>query len=118
MRPYASFGQFFLLHSSEDHGLPPGEPVVYNSRQNLPLPVCPEEGGSDKSPTPEGAMKPSRPDKTSVPDATSTAGDAGNPRETRAERLARIKREIEAGTYETPDKLEAAVERMLGVLSD
>ena len=33
--------------------------------------------------------------------------------ESRAERLARIKAEIDAGTYETDDKLESAVERML-----
>lgn len=33
--------------------------------------------------------------------------------ESRAERLARIKAEIDAGTYETEDKLESAVERML-----
>ena len=31
-----------------------------------------------------------------------------------AERLARIQREIAAGTYETPEKLEAAIDRMLG----
>ncbi|MBM81249.1 MAG: flagellar biosynthesis protein FlgM [Planctomycetaceae bacterium] len=33
--------------------------------------------------------------------------------ELRAERLAQIKSEIESGTYETPDKLEAALERLL-----
>jgi len=36
--------------------------------------------------------------------------------ETRAERLARIKAEIEAGEYETEEKLEKAIDRMLGVL--
>ncbi|MEZ6147245.1 MAG: hypothetical protein R3B91_17850 [Planctomycetaceae bacterium] len=33
--------------------------------------------------------------------------------ESRAERLARIKAEIEAGTYETTEKLDSAVERMM-----
>jgi negative regulator of flagellin synthesis FlgM len=33
--------------------------------------------------------------------------------EVRAERLAQIKAAIEAGTYETPEKLEAAVEKLL-----
>jgi hypothetical protein len=47
----------------------------------------------------------------------STNAPAPGP-ETRAQRLERIKREIAAGVYETPEKLEAAVERMLGVLID
>ncbi len=34
--------------------------------------------------------------------------------EVRAERLAQIKAEIDAGTYETDEKLEAALSRMLG----
>lgn len=34
----------------------------------------------------------------------------------RAERLAQIKADIEAGTYETPEKLEAALSKMLGEL--
>ena len=33
--------------------------------------------------------------------------------ENRQARLAEIRREIEAGTYETPEKLEAAVEKLL-----
>ena len=33
--------------------------------------------------------------------------------EIRAERLAQIKSEIDAGTYETPEKLEAALEKLL-----
>jgi len=32
---------------------------------------------------------------------------------TRAARIARIKRQIAAGTYETPDRIDAAVESML-----
>ncbi len=33
--------------------------------------------------------------------------------EVRAERLAHIKAEIDAGTYETPEKLEVAIEKLL-----
>lgn len=33
-----------------------------------------------------------------------------------AERLAQIKSAIEAGTYETPEKIEAAIERLLDEL--
>jgi anti-sigma28 factor (negative regulator of flagellin synthesis) len=35
------------------------------------------------------------------------------PSETRAARIARIRREIQAGTYETPARLEAAVDAFL-----
>jgi len=31
----------------------------------------------------------------------------------RADLVARVRREIEAGTYETPERIEAAVERLL-----
>jgi len=40
----------------------------------------------------------------------------GQPVETRAEKLARIKAEIEAGTYDTDEKLEASIDRMFGTL--
>ncbi len=36
--------------------------------------------------------------------------------EVRAELVQRVKAEIAAGTYETPEKLEAALERLLGSL--
>ncbi len=35
----------------------------------------------------------------------------------RTELIARIRQEIQAGCYETPEKLEIALERMLGMLS-
>ena len=38
--------------------------------------------------------------------------------ESHEERLARIKAEIEAGVYETPEKLEIAIDRMFGTLVD
>ncbi len=37
--------------------------------------------------------------------------------EVRSERLAQIKAAIEAGTYETPEKLEAALEKLLGEIA-
>ena len=36
--------------------------------------------------------------------------------EIRSELVAELRRQIEAGTYETPEKLEVAVERLLGEL--
>lgn len=41
---------------------------------------------------------------------------AGQSPEIRAARLAQIKADIEAGKYETPEKLEAALEKMLGAI--
>lgn len=75
-------------------------------------------------------IRPSRP-ATEVPRASETkpietndaveispAGkmldDLSKSSEVRAERLAQIKAAIDAGTYETPEKLEAALSKMLG----
>jgi len=98
-------------------GLPLCREIVYNDRQNLPLmtgnlPMAPD--GS--SLTSEADMKPARPERTSSsrPAVSKSGGAAGV--ETRAERLARIRREIQDGTYESEEKLERAIERMLGVL--
>jgi hypothetical protein len=41
--------------------------------------------------------------------AAEEAGNSTGTGELRAQRLARIKAEIEAGTYDTPDKLEQAL---------
>lgn len=38
--------------------------------------------------------------------------------EVRAQRLAQIRAEIEAGTYETPEKLEAALTKLLGEIDE
>jgi hypothetical protein len=56
--------------------------------------------------------------ESSQPKPVASANPPSPEQETRAQRLERIKREIEAGSYDTPEKLEAAVERMLGVLID
>lgn len=103
--------------SESDPGLSLTAGIVYNDRQNLPLtmgtlPMAPD--GS--SLTSEADMKPARSEQTpsSVSASPSKTGAAGV--ETRAERLERIRREIQEGTYESEEKLERAIERMLGVL--
>lgn len=42
----------------------------------------------------------------------------GNQTESREEKLARIRAEIEAGVYETPEKFEIAISRLLGMHAD
>ncbi|SFI77901.1 flagellar biosynthesis anti-sigma factor FlgM [Planctomicrobium piriforme] len=97
--------------------------VVYNHRQNPPMMDGPVQGGSGDSLPPEAVMKPPR--NTPKPSSSGalepqsgSAAEAQVQPETRQQRLERIRREIQAGTYETPEKLEAAIERMLGVLVD
>lgn len=86
--------------------------VTYNDRQSLPV------GASDRRSSfscevseSEAAMKTTRQMPTPVSDDQRGATCTG---ETRAERLARIKQEIQEGTYDTEEKLELAVERMIG----
>jgi len=89
--------------------------LVYNDRQKLPLTGRVPLSSVGTSFTSEADMKPARPKQsTSSSSGTSLSQAAGT--ETRAQRLARIRREIEEGTYETEEKLERAIERMLGVL--
>ena len=52
------------------------------------------------------------------PSNTDMARDKSSDPETIEERLARIKAEIEAGVYETPEKLEIAIDRMFGAISE
>lgn len=118
MRPEATYGRFAAFLTSADHGLPGDWGVVYNNRQNLPLPEGASGDRELTGPSSKAEMKPARPQ----PESSATPAAPGQvppaPVESRQERLARIKREIEAGTYETADKLEAAIEKMLGVLAD
>lgn len=98
-------------------GLPLRRVIVYNDWQNLPLMMGKLSMAPDGSSlTSEADMKPARPEQTSSsrPTVSKTGGAADV--ETRAERLARIRREIQDGTYESEEKLERAIERMLGVL--
>lgn len=68
----------------------------------------------------EVEMKPEQPQGDALNECVSPPRSDGRDfhPETRAERLERIRLEIETGAYETPEKLERAVERMLGVLTD
>lgn len=86
--------------------------VTYNERQRLPV----IESGRHSSLScevseSEAAMKTTRQMPSPVSDDRRGATCTG---ETRAERLARIKQEIQDGTYDTDEKLELAVERMIG----
>lgn len=116
MRPHSYFRRFRSDLSACHHELPPAGDLAYNDRQKLPLGLRPQEGAT----LPEGfefVVEPQQPkrDPSDSPRLEPGSAKAG---ETRSQRLARIRREIEAGEYETPEKLEAAVERMLGVLAD
>ncbi len=117
MRP--SFSNRCAIHfNSHKPGLSLAGGMDYNNRQILPLMIGPVQGNDGGSLPSEAVMKRSRKSLPTSPATSDEAAQGATPVETRAERLARIKREIEAGTYETPEKLDAAIERMLGVFAD
>ncbi|HUG89260.1 MAG TPA: flagellar biosynthesis anti-sigma factor FlgM [Planctomycetaceae bacterium] len=62
--------------------------------------------------TPVGTQPISTQDQVEISPAARLLETAGRSPEIRAERLNQIKAEIEAGTYETPEKLEAALVRL------
>jgi len=103
--------QFF---NSDNPGLSPCGELVYNERQNLPLAGKFQPDTARFSLNSEGAMKPARPKNLNRNPAALGPSAESMATETRAQRLARIKREIENGSYETEEKLELAIERMLG----
>lgn len=115
MRPVSIHSSWFLFFASPNPGLPGNAGGGYNHRRNLP--VLPEVSREGAPTGPEFEMK-----RQSGKSRDAHPGGRENvpasAAETRADRLARIQREIAAGTYETPEKLEAAVERMLGVLAE
>lgn len=85
----------------------------------------PVQGGFPVRPTQATppAAKPSAPSAITTPQDVVQISSAGklldelqNSGGMRAERLAKIKAAIDAGEYETPEKLEAALDRMLGEL--
>jgi hypothetical protein len=63
----------------------------------------------------EGPVTRNRPCWREAPTFLSVASE---PRDFRADLVVRIRREIAEGTYETPEKLEAALERLLARLED
>ncbi|HAN99282.1 MAG TPA: hypothetical protein DCQ98_18465 [Planctomycetaceae bacterium] len=56
------------------------------------------------------------PDRLEISSEARQALAAGNSAPVRADRIAEIRSQIAAGTYETPEKLELALERMFGDL--
>lgn len=100
------------------HGLFLTIRVDYNHQQKLPLEFGPVRGGDGSVLPSEAAMKSSRNSQPSAPRRPDVPSQHPGEGETRAQRLERIRREIQDGTYETPEKLDAAIERMLGILSD
>ena len=63
---------------------------------------------------PKAAEPTSSPDEVEISEASRMFDQLNQSPEVRAERLAQIKAEIDAGTYETPEKLEAALFKMIG----
>ncbi|WP_437205097.1 hypothetical protein [Planctomicrobium sp. SH664] len=117
MRPTTSFDRFVQFIGFAEYGLPSSGDVVYNHLQNLPV-YRTQIAGKTSGQAPEAVMETyQNPQDRSNSPATGPASERSQG-ETRAQRLARIRREIQSGTYETPEKLEAAIERMLGVLVD
>ncbi len=67
-----------------------------------------------QGPVPESEAASGTPSASDPIDTPAACGEAGDQVvEDRAQRLARIKAEIEAGVYETPDKIASAVAKML-----
>ena len=56
-------------------------------------------------------------DEIEISDAGRMLDDLSRSSDVRAERLAQIKAAIDNGTYDTPAKLEAALEKMIGQIS-
>ena len=133
--------RFVSPASESEPGLPEPLAMLYNSRQNLPLTGSQQQtssasrnsrpssadhprsrsghelAGRPVSPEHEAEMDSPRPEtESSQQDASNSPQSRQG--ETRAERLQRIRREIELGIYETPEKLEKAIDRMMGVIVD
>ncbi|MBX3439397.1 MAG: flagellar biosynthesis anti-sigma factor FlgM [Planctomycetaceae bacterium] len=77
---------------------------------------CQTERPSGPRPTAAGAGESGMHDETATPNAGGGDQSASDTDSMRAARLARIQKQIAAGTYETADKLEIAVERLLNQL--
>jgi|GEM_PF-2397718 len=122
MRPGNIFFHRFHARGTVNLGsLIPGlslpDTMDYNHRRKLPLLDVSVRGGDGCVLPCDTDMTPSR--KSPSPSTAPAGADPQNSgTETRAQRIERIRREIQAGTYDTPEKLEAAIDRMMGVLAD
>lgn len=73
------------------------------------------ESGSERSVSDGPQERVDRPDSMAGHNSQSSPSQSvERSGESHAERLARIKSEIESGTYDTPEKLDLAIDRMLG----
>lgn len=128
MRPTLSIlNSFFALTSSIQKPLIACGDVSYD-QQILPVEVCfhhdRDLSTNHDSLNGEAEMdqtRSNRSDPGQVSGQSSNidmARDKSSEPETIEERLARIKAEIEAGVYETPEKLEIAIDRMFGAFSE
>ena len=79
---------------------------------NGAVPVRPTPPAAEPAPT-SGTQPISTDDKVEISPAARLLDTASRSSEIRTERLNQIKAEIEAGAYETPEKLEAALLRLL-----
>lgn len=132
MRPTLSLlNSFFALSTSVQKPLIACGNLGYD-QQILPVEVCfhrdRNSSINQESTTGEAEMDRTRSNHTN-PNSDSDQSDAAARHnrnhvhsdfepETIDERLARIKAEIESGVYETPEKLEIAIDRMFGVITD
>lgn len=87
----------------------------YN-RQFTPvrMPGCQKEDSTNSG---EAEMDRERSNRTN-PNEQDYVPAIGSQTESREEKLARIRAEIEAGVYETPEKFEIAISRLLGIHAD
>jgi anti-sigma28 factor (negative regulator of flagellin synthesis) len=70
--------------------------------------------GVDPAPPKVSEARPATPrDEVDISEASRVLDELNRNSELRAERLAKIKAAIEDGTYETPEKLEAALRKMI-----
>lgn len=116
MRPlFPLFDALVGLNTISQTPLIAGPDLGYD-RQYLPVEAFLDHG----EPIPtfgEAEMDRKRSNRTNSDQKTDQSMSDPQP-ETRQERLARIRAEIDSGVYETPEKLEIAISRMLGVLTD
>lgn len=116
MRPiFPLFDALVSLNTLTQAPLIAGPDLGYD-RQFLPVEAFLDHG--EPIPTSgEAEMDRKRSNQTNSDPKTDQSMSDPQP-ETRQERLARIRAEIDSGVYETPEKLEIAISRMMGVLTD
>ncbi len=121
MRPAQSLINALLSHTaSVDLALIAWGQFRY-TRQELPVTGSLHVSRFEHLFSSEAAMKPQPPqsDKNFANEDSTSQNEADAPAkpESRADKLARIRAEINAGTYDTEEKMEAALDRLIGRIS-